>query len=164
MRQNKETLFCVLLTLFAVVFDQATKLSVLAFLPANGYIKVFEGFNIVLTFNSGTSFGLLSPKTVFGYYMIIGMTILCMIFLTYMFFKLRVFAEKVFCALILGGALGNLADRFIHGAVVDFLDVYYKNLHWPAFNFADMFISCGAIFLILYNLFCSKEIEKKQKL
>ncbi|GHT89187.1 hypothetical protein FACS1894113_3580 [Alphaproteobacteria bacterium] len=54
--------------------------------------------------------------------------------------------------MIIGGAIGNLIDRFTHGAVVDFIDVYYKNWHWPAFNIADSFICCGAIYLMLFNL------------
>jgi signal peptidase II len=59
--------------------------------------------------------------------------------------------QTVFClalALILGGALGNVIDRILFGAVVDFLDFHAYGYHWPAFNVADMGISCGAALLV----------------
>jgi signal peptidase II len=58
-------------------------------------------------------------------------------------------------ALIIGGALGNLIDRTRHGYVVDFIDVYYRGWHWPAFNLADSAITCGVILLLLDGLFLS---------
>lgn len=51
-------------------------------------------------------------------------------------------------SLILGGALGNVVDRILRGAVVDFLDFYWRGMHWPAFNLADVAISLGVICLI----------------
>jgi signal peptidase II len=51
--------------------------------------------------------------------------------------------------LILGGALGNLTDRLIHGYVIDFIDMYYRAWHWPAFNVADSAITVGAVFLVI---------------
>ena len=59
---------------------------------------------------------------------------------------------KYAIALILGGALGNLIDRSIYGYVIDFIDVYYQQYHWPAFNIADSAIFVGAILLILDSL------------
>ena len=51
--------------------------------------------------------------------------------------------------LVLGGALGNLIDRLIHGYVIDFIDVYYGTWHWPAFNVADSAITIGAVLLVI---------------
>lgn len=157
---KKLNVFCFLLSIFVIIFDQATKLSVLAFLPRNASISIFPGLNFVLTFNFGTSFGLLSPSTVIEYYLVIAVTILCLFFLIYIFLKTKAFSEKILCSLIIGGAIGNLCDRFFHGAVVDFIDVYYKNLHWPAFNIADSFISISAVLLIVVNLFSDKPNRK----
>lgn len=159
---KKLNIFCLLLMLFVVIFDQATKFSILAFLPRNACIDVFPGLNMVLTFNFGTSFGLLSPSTIMEYYLVIAITILCLLFLIYIFFKTKVLSEKVLCSLIIGGAVGNLCDRFLHGAVIDFIDVYYKNWHWPAFNIADSFISVSAILLIFISVFGNS--SKKQRL
>jgi signal peptidase II len=67
--------------------------------------------------------------------------------------------QKVECvalSLILGGALGNVVDRVRLGEVVDFIDVYYRSYHWPAFNVADSAISIGVI-LLLYRLVFAKE-------
>jgi|TARA_A100000164_G_scaffold22_1_gene16 signal peptidase II len=57
--------------------------------------------------------------------------------------------------MIIGGAIGNLIDRVLYGAVVDFIDLHYQNLHWYVFNIADIYISIGCILLILF------EIKKK---
>ena len=64
--------------------------------------------------------------------------------------------ELVALSLILGGALGNVFDRVRLGEVVDFIDVYYRSYHWPAFNVADSAISIGVI-LLLYRLVFAKE-------
>ncbi|MDR2666634.1 MAG: signal peptidase II [Holosporales bacterium] len=158
--ENKQKIhsLCALLCLFVVVFDQAVKWSVLAFIPQNTVINVFPGFNLIVTFNTGTSFNLLSPNSVFEHYVIIAISIMCILFLIYVFFKFKAFNEKIFCGLLIGGAIGNLLDRFFHGAVVDFIDVYYKDWHWPAFNFADAFISSSVILLMAYNMF-SKNVR-----
>jgi signal peptidase II len=146
-----------MLCVFSIIFDQATKWSVLAFLPRDEPLRVMPFLNFVLTFNRGISFGLLHPNNLTEFYLIVILTILCILFLIYAFLKFKTILEQVLCAILIGGAVGNLLDRFFHGAVVDFIDVYYKNWHWPAFNFADCFISCSAVFLILINLFSSEK-------
>ena len=157
MQNNKKVyIFSLLLCFFVIVFDQASKWSILAFIPTGTVINIFPSVNLILTFNFGTSFGLLSPNTMVQSYMIIGLTMLCLIFLIYVFFKLKTTTEKILSSLLIGGAIGNLIDRFYHGAVVDFIDVYYNNWHWPAFNFADACISCSVIYLLFYNLLSKK--------
>lgn len=157
MRNNQKVMcFSLLLSVFVIIFDQATKWSILAFIPNGGVIKICPYFNLLLTFNYGTSFGLLSPNTILQSYMIIGLNILCIIFLVYVFFKLRTIFEKILTSILIGGSCGNLLDRFFHGAVVDFIDLYYGSFHWPAFNFADICISCSVLALLLFNLFSRK--------
>ena len=60
--------------------------------------------------------------------------------------------ESYALAGIIGGAIGNVIDRFAHGAVVDFIDLYIGDYHWPAFNMADSAITCGVVVLVLYPL------------
>ena len=123
-------------------------------------IKVIDGFfNIVYVKNKGVAFGFLRhldglPRDVFLIY--IPAIIIVVIFVYIIFAKkLSKFAFWGF-NLIIAGAIGNLIDRFFYGYVVDFLDFYYKNHHWPAFNFADAFISIGTFFLIIDGLFKHK--------
>lgn len=59
-------------------------------------------------------------------------------------------------SLVIGGAIGNLIDRIQNGYVVDFIDVYYRDAHWPAFNLADSAITCGVILLLVSGLLLSK--------
>ena len=154
--KRKTNFFCLFLCLFVLMLDQATKLSITSFINAGTFINICPHFNVVLTFNAGTSFGLLAPNNLSEYYLIIILSILCIVFLFYIFIKSYNSTEKIMYAILIGGATSNLVDRFLHGAVVDFIDIYYKTWHWPAFNFADMFICCSAISLVGYNLFASQ--------
>ncbi len=63
---------------------------------------------------------------------------------------------------VIGGALGNLYDRIVHGEVVDFLDVYAGDWHWPAFNVADSFISCGVVLLLVASMMTSQESRSSE--
>jgi signal peptidase II len=152
-KADQINIFCVLIGIMTLALDQCVKWAALAYLPGGDVVTVCPYFNFVLVFNRGTSFGLLEPSTLTQHYLIVGIQILCISFLTYLFIKFKTITEKILGCLIISGALGNLMDRFIHGAVVDFLDVHYKSIHWPAFNVADAVISCGAVCLLLFNIF-----------
>jgi len=64
-------------------------------------------------------------------------------------------AVAIALILVLGGAVGNLIDRFLYGEVIDFLDFYWSQFHWPAFNFADSFITVG-VAMLAFRLISSK--------
>ena len=150
---RKNLLFYMLLCLLIIIIDQASKWVILSNLHPNSVVNVFTGFNVVLVFNYGTSFGLLSPNTMYGTYCLIVMSLLLIVILLIAFFKFKNSIEKIFLSMLIGGAIANLIDRILHGAVIDFIDLYYKNWHWPAFNIADISITCSASCLIFYNLF-----------
>lgn len=156
MYNKRNLIFCLLLCLLTIILDQASKWVILSYLDFNSIINVFSGFNLVLVFNYGTSFGLLSPNTIYGTYCLMGLSLLLIIILLFAFFKFRNSVEKILLSMLIGGAIANFIDRIFHGAVIDFIDIYYKNWHWPAFNIADISITCSASFLILYNLFRKK--------
>ena len=61
--------------------------------------------------------------------------------------------DKLIYSIVIGGALGNLYDRFVYKAVPDFIDIHYNNFHWFTFNVADIFITIGILILILRNIF-----------
>ena len=111
---------------------------------------IFNGLNIVYVENKGVSFGMLSEYDIPFFLGIISLSV--SIYILFLIIKSDSRLEIVGLSMILGGALGNGFDRLLNGYVVDFIDFYYKNFHWPAFNFADTFITLGAI-LFFFNIF-----------
>ena len=104
--------------------------------------------NIYLIWNEGIAFGLLSAADSKLYNFIsilISVIILVIIFMIYRAEGIKKYA----LLMILGGAIGNLYDRVIFGAVPDFIDFHIGNFHWFIFNFADVFITVGVFFMIL---------------
>ena len=115
------------------------------------FVEVTPFFNLVLVYNRGVSFGLLSNDSSFGPYILAGLAIA--IALAIYYFLLRKTDKRIMviaCGLIIGGAFGNALDRLVYGAVVDFLDFHIAGYHWPSFNVADCAIVVGA-FLIAYD-------------
>lgn len=142
---------------FSILADQATKWWILeAVMQPPKVVPITSFFNLVLTWNSGVSFGLFNDNSSLN---AIVLSVLAITIVIFLFFWLRK-AESVRMAggvgLIIGGALGNVIDRGFHGAVVDFLDFHVNSLHWPAFNVADSCITVGAILLIFDSLFSPK--------
>lgn len=141
-----------LVTVLVVVIDQATKLAVLSSFNPGEVRPVLPGvFNLTLHFNPGAAFGLLADVSDGWRHMILGATtVLALVFVLYLL--IREYLGDAFgqacLALVIGGALGNIADRVRLGEVVDFLDFYYGAWHWPAFNLADSAI-CVGVFLLL---------------
>lgn len=141
-------------TVFLVVaLDQMTKSYITAGMLPHESFTVVEGFlNITYVRNPGAAFGFLahaSPIWRFVFFMAI--TVLAAGLILYYVIKSEGEEPCLICvlSLILGGALGNLIDRLRFGEVVDFIDVYFKTYHWPAFNIADSAISLGAFFMLL---------------
>ncbi|ROR17968.1 signal peptidase II [Comamonas sp. BIGb0124] len=141
------------LALAIIVLDQLTKQWILS-VYAHGEGTVVTGFfNIVRAHNPGAAFSFLAEHdgwqrwffTVIG----VGASILIVWLLR------RHAGQTLFCfalACIMGGALGNVVDRLMHGYVVDFLDFHWAGWHYPSFNVADMGITLGAICLIVDEL------------
>lgn len=144
----------------AVVFlDQVTKLMVLAGLPLFHSIEVIPGFfNIVHVRNTGAAFSILAgAPSVWRQLFFAVLTLGVVIFLVLAYRKVPQgdLWSKSSYSLVIGGAVGNLIDRVRLGSVVDFLDVYWKTHHWPAFNVADSAITVGA-FMLIVSLFRGK--------
>ncbi len=145
-------------TLAAVVvgLDQITKLIVLDRLTPGVPVAVVQGFvALTLVMNPGLAFGLLSGIPA-GWRWIVGLLSLVAL-VVLLRVALRIlpsggWREQSAIGLIFGGAVGNLIDRTRFGAVVDFVDVYYRDWHWPAFNVADSAITVGVAALALVVL------------
>ena len=114
---------------------------------------IFSKFiNIHLIWNEGVAFGLFAFDDKSFYNLITGFIIIIILTLIYFIRKTRGIEKYSFIA-ILGGALGNVFDRFLYSAVPDFIDIHYQNFHWFIFNVADIFITLGVILLIYAEIF-----------
>ena len=139
------------------ILDQAIKLLVLTRIPAYGSIVVIPGFfDLTHIYNTGGAFGFLAGKSsLFRHLFFLTATAIAMGMIVYLYLKTP--REFLFLrsglAMILGGAVGNGIDRIRLGKVVDFLDLYVKDLHWPAFNIADSAITVGILIFIYHLLF-----------
>ena len=136
-----------------VVFisDQLTKFVAADYLLRHGEVKLAPFFSLTLVHNTGAAFGILSSASGWQNFFFIFITsVACIVILSVIW---RLDAKNILLViglmLVLGGAMGNLFDRLIHGYVVDFIDFYFHSWHWPAFNMADSAITIGALLLVL---------------
>ena len=140
-----------MLSFTVIIIDQITKYFAVEKLALHEVKSIYEGFNLILIYNEGAAFSFLSDAGGWQRWFLIGVSCIVCIFIVVWMYQ-SISKSKCLLAglsLILGGALGNLWDRLSLGYVVDFIEVYYKDLYWPAFNIADSAITIGAILLIL---------------
>ena len=133
-----------------VLIDQLTKWLAQTRFFEGEFIPVNSFFNLGLTYNKGAAFGFLANQSGWQRWALSIIALVAVIVIVGL--MLKHYREKRFSyglAFILAGALGNLIDRIQLGKVVDFLDFYYTNYHWPAFNMADVFIFIG-VFVVLF--------------
>lgn len=144
-----------------VFADQFSKFSILEkFMNLPDKVLVINDYiNIVLAFNKGVSFSLFSNLDARIILIIITSVITAYIF--FLFVKSKDKMHDYYYSLIIAGAVGNIIDRIVHKAVVDFIDIHYKNYHWPAFNLADCLIVLGVIFLVI-DILLRSDTDKKQ--
>jgi len=142
------------LALVMLILDQVTKHIVVAKMDLYQSIQILPFFNLTHVHNYGAAFSFLGDaggwQRWFFTAIAIGVSALILFWLKQSK-KSEVLLPCAF-ALILSGALGNVYDRIVYGYVIDFLDVYYQNWHWPAFNIADSAICIGAA-LLIYDAF-----------
>ena len=143
---------------FLVLFDQCMKILISKIMFKNGFeeMHLLSFLNIVFVRNTGVSFGMFSEWGILGRYFfsIFSIVVGCFLILLAIFSDTKAF--RISLGLISAGALGNAIDRVYFGGVIDFIDFFIYNLHWPAFNFADIFITLGVIFLLFDNIFYKK--------
>ena len=141
------------IALIVVLVDQFTKTLILGAFQLNDSHTVTSFFNVVRVHNVGAAFSFLAGASGWQRWFFVGLGAIAALFIVWM---LRSHGgQKMFSwalSLILGGAVGNVIDRLIHGYVVDFIQVHYKSSYFPSFNVADSAITVGAILLILDEL------------
>ncbi len=141
------------LALILLIADQLTKVLILGSYRLGDATYVTSFFNIVRAHNTGAAFSFLASAAGWQRWFFTAIGVAAALFILWM---LKSHAgQKLFSfalACILGGAVGNVIDRLLHGYVVDFLDFHYAGWHFPAFNVADSAITIGAVCLILDEL------------
>jgi len=135
------------------ILDRLSKIYVIQLDKNNLESDIFNStyLNIVLIWNKGIAFGLLSFNESYLYNIISLIIALIIIVLIVMSLKSQGF-KRYSLLTIVGGALGNLHDRIFFNAVPDFIDFHIGNFHWFIFNVADIFITVGVISMIMFDL------------
>jgi len=142
-------------SVLVLLLDQLSKLWVLRSLPEFQPVPVIDGFwNWYRTYNTGAAFSLLGDAGGWQQYLFSGFAIAISAVLAWWLAKTPRGEWKTALpfALVIGGAVGNLLDRVQHGHVVDFIQWYWRDHYWPAFNVADSAIFVAAAILILAGL------------
>ena len=135
-----------------IVVDQVSKIIVLSALGPFQGVSVTPFFNLVVVLNTGISFGLFASEGELARYLLVALALIVSIILMRW---LASSTNRFVCAalgMIIGGAFGNVIDRLVHKAVVDFLDFHLYGWHWPAFNVADSAITIGVTLFVLASL------------
>ena len=150
---NKNFYISFLIVALIYFLDRLSKIYVIQLDKNNFGSEIFNSsyLNIVLIWNKGIAFGLFSFNETHLYNIL--SLIISIIIIIVIIMSLRAQGFKRYSLLmVVGGALGNLYDRIFFNAVPDFIDLHIGEFHWFIFNVADMFISLGVIFMILYEL------------
>ena len=148
-----------LLSLIYVALDHITKFLVIKNIPYQSFIKINDYFNLVNISNTGVAFSMFQDNNIF-FIILVSFVIL---FVIYFLIKNKEELTKLqthSLLLILAGGTGNLIDRLFRGAVVDFIDIGYKDVYrWPAFNVADSCVCIGVALFIISLLFFNKKAK-----
>ena len=159
---NKMAFAWLLLSLLIVVLDLWTKQIATDSLTLYRPVEVNSWLNMTLAHNYGAAFSFLSDAGGWQRWLFTGLASVVTLVLIVWLLKLPAQERwtAIALSLVIGGAVGNLVDRIINGYVVDFIDVYYRESHWPAFNLADSAITGGAILLLIDGLLLSTRAKK----
>ena len=148
---KKENCYFLVIIIFIFGLDRYSKIEIINnFSDKSVYLNDFLNFDLI--WNIGIGFGFLSTSSTLVYNLVTTLICLVIIFIICIFVKSKNL-DKFIYSIVIGGALGNLYDRFVYNAVPDFIDIHYNNFHWFTFNVADIFITIGILILILRNIF-----------
>lgn len=158
LQRERELGLALAVALLVLALDLATKASIAAYLPYRATVALLPVLNLTHALNTGAAFGVLHDAggwqrpllTVIG-------GVASVVLWQWIRQPTATRVQRVALALLLGGALGNVFDRLVRGAVVDWIDIYWVDAdghdwHWPAFNVADLAIGSGALLLLLVAL------------
>lgn len=138
------------LSFLALILDQWSKQIVDGSMQLYQSIPVIPYFNLTYVHNTGAAFSFLSQAGGWQRWFFAALALTVSVVITIWLARLKKHETllAVALSLVLGGAVGNLIDRLLYGYVIDFLDVYYQEWHWPAFNIADSAITIGVMLML----------------
>ncbi len=147
------------LSLLVLILDQASKLTVAGSMRLFESIPLSPGFNLTYVHNTGAAFSFLAQAGGWQRWLFAGLAVVMSSIIAVWLLRLQKHETLMAAALsmVLGGAIGNLIDRVAYGYVIDFLDVYYQDWHWPAFNIADSAICVGVGLMLLESFGISRK-------
>ena len=141
-----------------MIVDLTSKQIIYYSIDLNSFLAITSFLDIAHIHNFGISFGFFSGIVSPWVLILVGMIVTGLIF--YMLIKSTNHMEKWGLTAIIAGAIANIADRTLNGYVIDFINLHYKDFYWPAFNFADIYISVGICIIVLHLL---KDLNKRIK-
>ena len=149
---KKFDIYSFIIIILTFGLDRLSKVYVINLIEkSQSELYINDYLNITLNWNRGIAFGLLSFNATTVYHLISILILTIIIYLIYLMVKSDSFGKILF-AFIIGGAAGNLFDRFTYFAVPDFIDFHINSFHWFTFNVADIFISLGITLMIFKEL------------
>ncbi|MEK7989409.1 MAG: signal peptidase II [Thiotrichaceae bacterium] len=157
-------LFWIWISIIVVMLDQASKIWANNTLIFGQPVEILAFFNLTLLYNTGVAFSFMADAG--GWQRWLFSILAAIISLVILIWMARTPRSQVWVnsalAMILGGAIGNnLIDRLLYGYVIDFIDIYYQNWHWPVFNIADSAITVGAIMLLIDAIWFTDNHEQQ---
>lgn len=146
-----------IIALVVLILDQVTKFAVIKWIEfGDRYDIIPDLVSLIHTKNRGAAFGIFHDSSPLFRLVFFGaVTVVCIYLLLYWLGTTPIAQkwQRIALSLILGGAVGNLIDRAFFGEVTDFVDVYYQDHHFPAFNIADSGISIGVVMIFMHLIF-----------
>lgn len=164
MPKRSNALIWLLLSFAILVADQISKWIVLQHFQLHESMPVIAGLlNWTLAYNEGAAFSFLSDAGGWQrwFFTVLAIVVSAVLLAWLKRTRRNDWKTALPLSLVMGGAIGNVIDRIRFGHVVDFVDVFYNDWHFPAFNVADSAISVGAVLLILFGLFGGKPGESR---
>ena len=148
----------IIIIVFLLIFDLISKQIIYYSIDLNSFLTITSFLDVAHIHNFGISFGFFSGIVSPWILILVGIIVTGFIF--YMLIKSTNHMEKWGLTVIIAGALSNIADRTLNGYVTDFIYLHYQDFYWPAFNFADIYISVGICVIVLHLL---RDLNKRIK-
>ncbi|MFP1786469.1 signal peptidase II [Lonsdalea quercina] len=152
------------LALVVLVVDLGSKQWVMAHFQLGESLPLIPFFNLTYAHNPGAAFSFLADKDGWQrwFFAVIALAITAALLVLMYRSSASQKLNNIAYAMIIGGAVGNLTDRLVHGYVIDFVDFYINDWHYPIFNIADAGICIGALLIVLEGFFVSSEKKKAE--